>query len=64
MDRPIDTLSSQWSRAKSGHAVQLPDESNKPKEFSGGLVIIGLQQQAKEQRERQEAMYMETNLGE
>jgi len=59
---PIDTLKDQWQRAKSGLSIQLPEAENKLQEFSGGLVIIGLEQQQKEQRERQEAFYMETNL--
>jgi hypothetical protein len=57
-----DSLQNQWQRAKSGQAVALPTPENKIQEFNGGLVIIGLEQQKKEQREREEAMHMETQL--
>jgi hypothetical protein len=50
---------SQWERAKAGLPVQSSDSKQ---EFAGGLVVIGLEQQAKEQREKTEALYMETNL--
>jgi len=62
MEQHVDTVSSQWQRAKSGQAVTLPAPENKVQEYNGGLVIIGLEQQKKEQREREEAMHMETQL--
>jgi hypothetical protein len=55
-------VQNQWQRAKSGQAVALPAPENKIQEYNGGLVIIGLEQQKKEQREREEAMHMETQL--
>lgn len=58
----IDSLKNQWHRAKSGQPVALPAPENKVQEFNGGLVIIGLEQQKKEQRDREEAMHMETQL--
>jgi len=57
-----DSISNQWSRVKKGEPLQLNQSSNKVKEFSGGLVIIGMAQLQKEQLERQEASFMETNL--
>lgn len=58
----LNSVKNQWQRAKSGQPVTLAASENRVQEFNGGLVIIGLEQQKKEQRDREEALHMETQL--